>query len=357
MEINSSFWKGRSVFLTGHTGFKGGWIALWLTQMGAKVHGYSLKAKNNPNFFNETKLKDRLSSSTISNIQNFSALKSSMLHAKPSVIIHMAAQPLVRESYNSPVETFKTNIMGTINLLEAARKISTVKAIVNITTDKCYENKERLKPYSEKDKLGGHDPYSSSKACAELVSAAYRNSFLNEIGIKIATVRAGNVIGGGDWAFDRLIPDCLRSVDAGKKLFIRSPNAVRPWQHVLEPLSGYLILAEKLINKNTNYAEAWNFGSLKNDSKSVLWVVKHLRKKIPNIKFEIDKNAQPHEAGILLLDSSKAISKLRWKPRWSLEIALEKVIEWHQAWKENKIMADISISQINSYNNYKSKKK
>ena len=352
MEINSSFWKGRSVFLTGHTGFKGGWMALWLTEMGAKVYGYSLDVTTAPNFFTETKLRERLTSSTIADIQNFLTLESAMSYAKPSVIIHMAAQSLVRESYNIPVETFKTNIIGTVNLLEAARKIDTVEAIVNITTDKCYENKEQLKPYLENDKLGGYDPYSSSKACAELVSASYRNSFLRESGIKIATVRAGNVIGGGDWGTDRLIPDFLRAIDDGKKLFIRSPNAVRPWQHVLEPLSGYLVLAEKLVKNGNSFAEAWNFGPQENDSKTVSWVVDYLSQKIPNVQWDIDKTKQPYEASLLLLDSSKARSRINWKPRWSLEIALDKIIEWHQAWKEKKLMAEISISQIDSYNNY-----
>jgi CDP-glucose 4,6-dehydratase len=275
-----------------------------------------------------------------------------MSFAKPSIIIHMAAQPLVRQSYITPVETFKTNIIGTVNLLEAARKIDTVEAIVNITTDKCYENKEQLKPYLENDKLGGYDPYSSSKACAELVSASYRNSFLRESGIKIATVRAGNVIGGGDWGTDRLIPDFLRAIDDGKKLFIRSPNAVRPWQHVLEPLSGYLVLAEKLVKNGNSFAEAWNFGPQENDSKTVSWVVDYLSQKIPNVQWDIDKTKQPYEASLLLLDSSKARSRINWKPRWSLEIALDKIIEWHQAWKEKKLMAEISISQIDSYNNY-----
>lgn len=349
MEINSNFWNGRSVFLTGHTGFKGGWTALWLSQMGAKVHGYSLDPISTPNFFEVTKLKERLTSSTIADIQNYSTLKSAMSFANPSVIIHMAAQPLVRKSYEEPVKTFKTNIIGTVNLLEAARKIDTVEAIVNITTDKCYENKEQLKPYLENDKLGGYDPYSSSKACAELVSSAYRNSFLKKIGIKIATARAGNVIGGGDWASDRLIPDFLRAIDDDKKLFIRSPNAVRPWQHVFEPISGYLMLAEKLVTNSNNFAEAWNFGPQENDSKSVSWVVDYLSQKIPNIKWDVDKTTQPHETMLLLLDNSKAKSKLNWKPQWSIKTAIDKTIEWHHAWKENQSMTELSISQIKSY--------
>ena len=356
MELGSSFWKNRSVFLTGHTGFKGGWMTMWLTKMGAKVNGYSLAAPTTLNFFLETRLEERLSSSTIGDIQNYSSLKSAMSFAKPSVIIHMAAQSLVRRSYKLPIETFKTNIIGTANLLEAARKIEGVEAIVNITTDKCYENKEQLKPYLENDKLGGHDPYSSSKACAELVSSAYRNSFLKERGIKIATVRAGNVIGGGDWAADRLIPDFLRANDAGKKLIIRFPNAVRPWQHVLEPLSGYLLLAEKLVTIGDSYAEPWNFGPQENDIKAVSWIIDYLVKKIPNAKWEIDKIEQPHEAKLLVLDSSKAKLRLGWSQKLPLEIALDKTIEWHQAWKNNQSMTEFSMSQINFYENYQAKK-
>lgn len=352
MEINSSFWNRRAVFLTGHTGFKGGWLALWLTEMGAKVSGYSLDPTTTPNFFTVSNIRERLTSSTFADIQSLSTLTAAISFAKPSIIIHMAAQSLVRKSYSDPVETFKTNIIGTVNLIESARKIDTVEAIVNITSDKCYENKEQSNPYLENDKLGGYDPYSSSKACAELVSAAYRNSFLKESGIKIATVRAGNVIGGGDWSNDRLIPDIFRAIDAGKKLLIRSPNAVRPWQHVLEPLSGYLLLAEKLFIEGNNFAEAWNFGPQENESKTVSWVIKYLCQKIPNLHCSIDKTRQLHEASILLLDSSKASSRLNWKSRWSLEVALDKIIEWHQAWKEKRLMTEISISQINSYENY-----
>lgn len=355
MEINSSFWRGRSVFLTGHTGFKGGWMALWLTKMGAKVHGYSLDPPTTPNFFSVTKLEEKLSSSSIDDIQNYSSLKSAISFAKPSVIIHMAAQPLVRQSYIMPIETLKTNIIGTANLLEAARKIKGIEAIVNITTDKVYENKEQLKPYLESERLGGYDPYSASKACSELVSTAYKNSFLKENDIKIATVRAGNVIGGGDWATDRLIPDFLRANDVGRKLFIRFPNAVRPWQHVLEPLSGYLLLAEKLVNHGNSFAEAWNFGSQKNDLKNVSWILNYLVKKIPNVKWEIDKTKQPHEAKLLLLNSSKAKSKLGWLQKLPLEIAIDKVIEWHEAWKDNQSMSEFSISQINFYEKFQTK--
>jgi len=355
MEINSGFWKGRSVFLTGHTGFKGGWTALWLTKMGAKVHGYSLDAPTTPNFFSATKLEERLNSSTIDDIQNYASLKTAMSYAKPSVIIHMAAQPLVLQSYITPIETLKTNIIGTANLLEAAIKIKSVEAIVNITTDKVYENKEKLKPYIEDDKLGGCDPYSASKACAELVSVAYRNSFLKESDIKISTVRAGNVIGGGDWATDRLIPDFFRAIDTGKKLMIRNPESVRPWQHVLEPLSGYLLLAEKMVTDGDSFAEAWNFGPQENDVKTVSWIIDYLVRKIPNVKWEIDKATQPHEAKILLLDSTKARSKLGWLEKLPLEVAIDKVIEWHQAWKDNQSMDEISSSQINFYEKLQAK--
>jgi CDP-glucose 4,6-dehydratase len=353
MEINYNFWKNRSVFLTGHTGFKGGWIALWLNKMGAKVNGYSLDAPTTPNFFTVTKLRERLQASTIGDILDFESLKTALLSSKPSIIIHMAAQSLVRKSYNNPLETFKTNLLGTVNLLEAARKVDTVEAIVNVTTDKCYENKEQLKPYNENDKLGGYDPYSGSKACAEIASTAYRNSFLNKSGIKLATVRAGNVIGGGDWATDRLIPDFLRTIHTGEKLYIRFPNAVRPWQHVLEPLSGYLILAEKLINNGNDFAEAWNFGPKEIDSREVSWIINYLSQKTSNLKWEIKNSLEPHEAGLLLLDSSKAKSKLGWTSRWSLEIALDKIIEWHNGWIENQLMDELSIFQINSYENYK----
>ena len=352
MGINSNFWLNRSVFLTGHTGFKGGWLTLWLTNMGAKVSGYSLEPPTNPSFFKENNLREFLENSTINDIQNFVALKNALSLAKPSVVIHMAAQPLVKKSYLEPQETYLTNIMGTVNLMEAARTADTVEAIINITTDKCYENIEQIRAYHENDKLGGYDPYSSSKACAELVSASYRNSFFKNNNIKLATVRAGNVIGGGDWANDRLIPDFLKSINDGKKLYIRYPDAVRPWQHVLEPLSGYLILAEKLVTDGNNYAEAWNFGPEEGDSKTVKWVIEYLSQKIQNIHWEIDKTPKTHEANLLLLDSSKAKSKLAWKPQWPLEIALDKTIEWHMAWAENKKMSEVSISQIKSYNSF-----
>ena len=347
--MTPDFWLNRSVFLTGHTGFKGGWIALWLSQLGAKVHGYSLAPPTTPNFFTATQLEDRLQSSTIADIRDLPKLAAALQAAQPSIVIHMAAQPLVRESYNTPVDTFATNVIGTVNVLEAARQAETVQAIVNITTDKCYENQEWLWPYRENDRLGGHDPYSSSKACAEIAAAAYRNSFLAKAGIQLASVRAGNVIGGGDWAADRLIPDFLRAIDAGEILRIRSPNAVRPWQHVLEPLSGYLMLAERLVTDGAAFAEAWNFGPEEFDAKPVSWIVEQLCQKLPNARWELEGTPQPHEAGLLKLDSAKAKSRLGWAPRWSLETALDKTVEWHQAWKERQSILEISINQIDTY--------
>lgn len=349
MEINSSFWTGRSVFLTGHTGFKGGWLALWLTEMGAKVYGYSLEAPTNPNFFKITNLGHKIQNSVTGDICDLLGLTNSMQIAKPSVIFHMAAQPLVKKSYINPIETFTTNIIGTINIFEAARKIDTVEAIVNITTDKCYENQEWDRPYHETDRLGGYDPYSSSKACSEIATSAYRNSFLSETGIKLASARAGNVIGGGDWAADRLIPDFFRSIDSDRTLRIRSPQAVRPWQHVLDPLSGYLILAEKLVTKGNNFAQAWNFGPEQSGAKTVSWILDRLSKKFNNSKWETEKIKQQHEASLLKLDISKAKSKLGWLPRWPLETAIDNTVEWYQAFKENDNMEEFSIKQIKVY--------
>ena len=347
--MNPSFWKGKTVFLTGHTGFKGGWMAHWLYELGASVYGFSLEPPTQPNFFTEIQLQKRLTQSTFGDIRDLAELTSALKQTKPDIIIHMAAQTLVRESYNIPVETFAANVMGTVNLLEAARQVGTAKAIVNITTDKCYENKEWLWPYRENDRLGGHDPYSASKACAEIATAAYRNSFLADANIHLASVRAGNVIGGGDWAIDRLIPDFLRALDAGETLKIRSPNAIRPWQHVLEPLSGYLSIAEKLYTEGRTFAEAWNFGPNEEDAKSVGWIVKQLCAQIPGARCETENARQPHEAGLLKLDSSKSKANLGWTPRWNLETALRKTIEWHQAWRNREDMSAVTSEQIQAY--------
>jgi CDP-glucose 4,6-dehydratase len=347
--MNLNFWKNRKVFLTGHTGFKGGWTALWLSNMGAKVFGYSLKPPTTPSFFSVTKLKEELSKSIIGNILDIKNLTEAMKDAKPSVIIHMAAQSLVRNSYKLPVHTFMTNIMGTINIFEAARKTNTVKAIINVTSDKCYKNQELARPYEENDKLEGHDPYSSSKACSELVTTAYRKSFFLDSGISVASARAGNVIGGGDWAKDRLIPDLFRALDKGDVLSIRLPNATRPWQHVLEPISGYLILAERLVSEKNKYAEAWNFGPDDNKNIPVSKIVENFSNKFKELKFKYDNSKQPYESELLKIDSTKSKSRLGWKNNWNLKITLNKTIEWYRSWKNNENMKNVSISQINSY--------
>ncbi|MBF9022602.1 CDP-glucose 4,6-dehydratase [Rhodobacterales bacterium FZCC0069] len=349
--MNPSFWKNKTVFLTGHTGFKGGWMAHWLYELGASVHGFSCAPPTQPNFFTETRLQTRLARSVIGDIRDFTALMGALKTSKPDIVIHMAAQSLVRESYKTPVDTFSANVMGTVNLLEAARQVGTAKAIINITTDKCYENKEWIWPYRENDHLGGRDPYSSSKACADIAAAAYRSSFLADANIHLASVRAGNVIGGGDWATDRLLPDFLRALESQKTLSIRSPNAVRPWQHVLEPLSGYLMLAQKLYEEGAAFAEAWNFGPNDEGAKSVGWIVEQLCAQIPAARWEIHNVKQAHEANMLKLDSSKARARLGWVPRWSLETALSKTIEWHQAWSNREDLAGVTSEQIQVYVN------
>lgn len=347
--MKPSFWNGKTVFVTGHTGFKGGWVAHWLSELGACVHGYGLNPPAEPNFFTETHLQERLVSSNIGDIRDLGLLDKAIKQLKPEIIIHMAAQPLVRESYQTPVETFSANVMGTVNVLEASRRVGTVKAIINITTDKCYENKEWTWPFRETDRLGGHDPYSASKACAEVAAAAYRSSFLSTADIQLASVRAGNVIGGGDWATDRLLPDFLRALDVGETLRIRSPNAVRPWQHVLEPLSGYLMLAERLYETGETFAGAWNFGPNEDDARSVEWIITQLCDRIPGARWEFEKTGQLHEAGLLKLDSSKAKKYLEWAPRWDLETALKNTIEWHQAWRNGEDMKAFSSKQIQTY--------
>jgi CDP-glucose 4,6-dehydratase len=269
----------------------------------------------------------------------------------PDVLIHMAAQPLVRYSYDAPIETYEVNVIGTAKVLEVARHCANLKAIVNITTDKCYENDERIQGYKEGDPMGGYDPYSSSKGCAELVTSAYRRSFLQDQGVGLASVRAGNVIGGGDWANDRLIPDILRSFEKNKPVVIRNPKATRPWQHVLEPLSGYLILAEKLYKNQKKYAEGWNFGPNENDVKPVGWILDRMISEWPDSSWELDQNSNPHEADFLKLDISKAKSKLDWRPTWNLSHTLEKIVSWHKAWLNQENMQDVCLAEIEEYMN------
>jgi CDP-glucose 4,6-dehydratase len=353
MEMNREFWRGKRVFLTGHTGFKGGWLALWLVDMGAEVHGYALTPPTEPNFFTVCGLQASFKMSTIAEIRDAEKLMRTMHAARPEIVFHLAAQPLVRHSYTAPVETYAVNVMGTVNLLEAVRQIPSVKAVVNVTTDKCYENREWVWPYRENEAMGGFDPYSSSKGCAELVTAAYRRSFLEAAGIALASARAGNVIGGGDWAADRLIPDFLRAMDAGETLKIRSPLSTRPWQHVLEPLCGYLMLAEKLYSEGCGFAEAWNFGPADEDARSVSWIVERMAEMRKDVNWQCDEEMHPHEANYLRLDSSKAHKQLNWQPRWRLETALQKTLEWHEAWCKAEDMRTVTLAQIADYQSEK----
>jgi len=348
--IDQEFWKGKRVFITGHTGFKGSWISLWLVSLGAKVKGYALNPPTTPSLFNEARVGEVMESK-IGDIGDQSKLYQSMTAFDPDILIHMAAQSLVRCSYTAPIETYEVNVIGTAKVLEVARSCPNLKAIVNITTDKCYENDERSQGYKEEDPMGGYDPYSSSKGCAELVTSAYRRSFLQEQGIGVASVRAGNVIGGGDWASDRLIPDILRSFEKNKPVVIRNPKATRPWQHVLEPLSGYLILAEKLYKNQDKYAGGWNFGPNEKDVKPVDWILDEMILKWPNSSWELDKKSNSHEARFLKLDILKAESKLGWKPVWGLSHTLKKIIYWHKAWLDKKDMQSVCLAEIEEYMN------
>lgn len=349
MEMNREFWHKKRVFLTGHTGFKGSWLSLWMADMGAEVHGFALEPDTEVNLYTSIELNKFIERSTLCDIRDLDAVTLAMNIARPEIVIHMAAQPLVRNSYADPVKTYEVNVMGTINLLEAIRKTKSVKAVVNVTTDKCYDNCDWVWPYRENDKLGGYDPYSNSKACSELVTSAYRSSFMDSAGVHIASARAGNVIGGGDWSADRIVPDFLRAINEGRILTIRSPKAVRPWQHVLEPLSGYLTLAEKLMIEGKEFAEPWNFGPEDKDAKSVQWLLNYLSKKVETATWKLDDTQQPHEAKTLKLDSTKAKSKLDWEPRWNIEKALDMTLEWHSAWKKNSDMKNFSLRQIREY--------
>jgi len=346
--IDRNFWSGKRVFITGHTGFKGSWISLWLHSLGAIVKGYSLEPPTSPSLFKEANV-ESVVFSQIGDIRDFEILKKYMTDFNPDILIHMAAQPLVRYSYDAPIETYETNVMGTVNILESARDCKNLKAIINITTDKCYENDGRSDGYKEDDPMGGYDPYSSSKGCAELVTSAYKSSFLQEQGIGLSSVRAGNVIGGGDWADDRLIPDILRSFEKSEPVIIRNPKATRPWQHVLEPLSGYLILAEKLYKNQKEYAEGWNFGPNEKDVKPVEWILDKMTNMWPDSSWKLDYASNPHEANFLKLDITKAESKLGWKPVWELSYALEKIIAWHQIWLNKGDMQTVCLAEIEEY--------
>jgi CDP-glucose 4,6-dehydratase len=335
--VNPVFWQGKRVLLTGHTGFKGSWLSLWLQSLGAVVRGVSLAPPTEPALFNVARVADDMDHQ-IADIRDYDKTRSLMSEFQPEIVIHMAAQPLVRLSYQQPIETYATNVMGTVHVLEAARHAGSVRAVVNITTDKCYENKEWVWGYREDEPMGGYDPYSNSKGCAELVSHAYRASFLETEGIAMATARAGNVIGGGDWALDRLVPDILRALEQDKPVQIRNPHAIRPWQHVLEPLSGYLILAEDLYAHGQSYAEAWNFGPRDEDAQPVQWIVERLCETWGHgASWTQQPGEHPHEAGYLKLDISKARHRLHWAPRWSLQTALAHIGSWHQANNEHHV--------------------
>ena len=354
-KVNPIFWSDKRVFLTGHTGFKGGWLSIWLTSMGAKVTGYALAPSSGTNFFDVSQVEDGLVKSHIADIRDLEKLQKAILEANPEIVIHMAAQPLVRYSYQNPVETYATNVMGTVHVLECLCKSHSVRAAVVVTTDKCYENKEWEWGYRENEPMGGHDPYSSSKGCAELVTSAYRESFFNpdkyaQHQVAIASARAGNVIGGGDWSQDRLLPDALKAFESNQPLVIRNPLATRPWQHVLEPLSGYLVLAQALYQDGFAFNGAWNFGPCDEDARSVQDVVDLVIKDWGGAaSWHQDASDNPHEAHSLKLDCSKARQLLNWVPHWNLEHAVMQVTAWQKAYRQQLNMRDFSLQQINSY--------
>jgi CDP-glucose 4,6-dehydratase len=350
---NRSDWNGRSVFVTGHTGFKGGWLALWLQQLGARVHGLALDPATEPSLFDTAGVAGGMTSDHRIDLADHGAVSAAIADAAPEILFHLAAQPLVRESYRDPVETFRTNVLGTVHVLEAARRCPSLRAVVVVTTDKVYRNDERAAPFAESETLGGADPYSASKAAAEIATESYRRSFFGggKHGARVATARAGNVIGGGDWAAERLVPDCLRASDRGEDLTLRYPGAVRPWQHVLEPLSGYLALAEKLFGEDgADYAEAWNFGPDRSDDATVGAVAEQTLALLGNgVGIRSDGNDHPHEAAVLRLDSAKARDRLGWSPRWPLAKGLEKTVEWHRAWRDGADMRAVTLGQIAEY--------
>ena len=354
MDVKPSFWKGKRVLLTGHTGFKGSWMSLWLQAMGAQVSGYALPPPTNPSLFDIARVGDGMRSVT-GDIRDLDKLRAAFAEHRPEIVFHMAAQSLVRYSYQNPVDTYSTNVMGTVHLLEAVRHSTGVRAVVNITTDKCYENREWDWGYRENEPMGGYDPYSNSKGCSELVSAAYRSSFFNsdrhgEHGVALATVRAGNVIGGGDWAQDRLIPDILGAFEEGRRVAIRNPHAIRPWQHVLEPLRGYLMLAERLYEDGTIFAEGWNFGPNDEDAKPVGWIVAQMAALWgQDAQWKLDADAHPHEANYLKLDISKARNRLGWHPALRLTDSLKLIIDWSRHRQGGADMRDLTLRQIQDY--------
>ena len=352
--VNRSFWKGRKVFLTGHTGFKGSWLSLWLDRLGASVTGYALDPPTQPSLFEQAEVSGVLRS-ICADIRDFPRLKSSVAECRPEVVIHMAAQSVVRRGYEDPIETYSSNIMGTVHLLEAVRQLGQPCVVVNVTSDKCYENREWIWGYREDDAMGGHDPYSNSKACAELVTSAFRNSYFQaeDFGghrTTVASARAGNVIGGGDWTADQLIPDLMRAFLAGEPCLIRNPSAIRPWQFVLEPLRGYLLLAERLAEDPGRFASAWNFGPAEADAKPVSWIGDQLVQLWGDHAFWIeDAGMHPRESHYLKLDASKARTCLNWHPSVPLNLALEWIVEWYHAFQAGDNLGHVTRTQIERY--------
>jgi CDP-glucose 4,6-dehydratase len=350
LKYTNDFWLNKKVFVTGHTGFKGVWLCLWLNKLGAKVKGYSLPPEKNSPFYDDSNLGD-LIESEYGDIRDYVKLENSIKVFEPQIIFHLAAQALVIDSYLDPVNTFSTNILGTVNLLQISKELNSLKSIVVVTTDKCYENDESKISFNELDKLGGSDPYSSSKSCCELVVNSYRDSYLKKNNILIATARAGNVIGGGDYSSNRLIPDLLKALVLEKEVVIRNPKSVRPWQHVLNPLEGYLILAENLFNGKSQFQGSWNFGPNIEDCKDVKWIVDNFNSKLKTpIKVVLKENNENFkEAGFLFLDCTKAINNLNWNPIWDLEDAIKSIIRWQETLAENKNIQNFCINEIEKY--------
>lgn len=355
-KVNPDFWQGKKVLITGHTGFKGSWLSLWLQSLGSELAGYALAPSTEPSLFHLAGVADGMIS-ILGDLADLDRLQQAVAEHQPDIIIHMAAQPLVRKSYEDPVTTYQSNVMGTVHLLEAVRQVGGVRAVVSVTSDKCYENREWIWGYRENEALGGYDPYSSSKGCAELVTAAYRNSFFHpgryaEHGVALASARAGNVIGGGDWSEDRLIPDILKSLLQGQRVLIRNPGAIRPWQHVLEPLGAYLMLAERLYEEGPNWGEAWNFGPHDADARPVSWIADALHARWGSgLSWERDASPQPHEATYLKLDCSKARARLGWEPKLDLDEALTWIVSWTKAYASGADMGSVTRTQVQEYIN------
>jgi CDP-glucose 4,6-dehydratase len=349
--VDPAFWRGRRVLLTGHTGFKGAWLSLWLQQLGAELTGLSDGVPTTPSLFELARVQDGMSH-VVADIRDAAAVASAVAASRPEVVVHMAAQPMVRRSFSAPRETYETNVMGTVNVLDAVRLAGagTARAVVNVTSDKCYDNRERGRPFVEDDCMGGHDPYSSSKGCAELVADAYRRSFFSDPdGPRLASGRAGNVIGGGDWGAERLVPDVMRGATADATIAIRNPDAVRPWQHVLNPLSGYLLIVQQLF-AGEPVDVGWNFGPAQGDVQPVRWIADRLTRLWPDaLHWQLDPGPHPHEAHFLSLDSSRARERLGWRARWDLGRTLESIVVWHLAHRDGADMRALTLQQIEEF--------